>query len=226
MKHFFYILCLITCSQSLKTDVIFQGITETGVTKNNFLCPSLTSSAVSCVSADANAINFTLPSGQILQLFNSQPYWLDQEAIKQQYDLQVLDYTQSEIQAELDSTGWGAMGGYCLLITTNPVLTGIVMPTVIAASGQEKVVVQLWYNGEQSLQLWSQDALAINQGTGFTISISSATDPLSELSTTSTSSGLKATFLAGLNLQPNNRNASIYNIATDSPRSITITQSA
>lgn len=226
MKIFFYLIYLVTCLNALKADVIFQGLTETNISKNNFLCPSSTSSGVSCVSADANAINFTLPSGQILQLFNALPYWLDQEAITQQYDMQVLNYTQSEIQTELNSTGWGAMGGYCLLITTNPILTSIVMPSVVAASGQEKVVVQLWYNGDQSLQLWSQNALAITQGSGFTIAINSATDPLSELTSTTPSNSLRATFLSGLQLQPNNRNASTYSIATNSPRSVTIVPSA
>ena len=201
--------------------VIFTGLIETGVSKNNFLCSS---TASNCNSADANAKNFDFSTYPMLQLFNDQTYWLHQASTHAQYVSEVLSYSGTDLQDKMISDGWGAMGSYCILISTDPILTNVVMPTVTASAGQEKVVVQLWYNGDQVLQLWSQDAITLSPAQTFTITISTDTDPLPGVTTSSqnSSSSLTTNFLSNLQLQQKNRKESVYQNATQSPRSITI----
>lgn len=204
--------------------VTFQGIEESGVLKNTFLCPAAVENASDCMPADQGALGFDLSNGKILQLFNNQTYWLLQESVQQLYANQVLRYSGSDLENKMKSQGWVAMGGYCLVITSNPILTQVVSPALIAGTNQEKVVVQLWYNGDQVVQLWSQDATVLSAGQNFKVLISTNPDSLFSVASNvnSSSQSLKSSFLAQLGLQVNNRNVDDYNQAVKSPRSVKI----
>lgn len=204
--------------------IIFNGLVETGVSKNNFLCSSAHSDSVNCIAADANAKGFDFSQNHMLQLFNDQAYWLHQEAIQQQYVSQVLSYSGNDLQNKMTADGWGAMGSYCLIISTDPILTNVVIPSITAGADQEKVVVQLWYNGNQKLQLWSQDAAILSKNQPFSVLITTNTDALPGVSKTSenSSNSLRTSFLFDLHLQQKNRTESVYLAATQSPRSVKI----
>lgn len=201
--------------------VIFNGLTETKVSRNSFMTPLLNSSSTFSPT-DFNAKGFNFSSSSILQLFNDQSYWLHQESIKKQYLATVLSYSGSELKNKMISDGWGAMGSYCLIISIDPILTSTIMPNLIANNEQEKVVVQLWYDGNNMLQLWSQDAALLSKNQEFNIAITSDIDPLSELANSTTQSSIKTIFLKGLHLQQKNRSQSTYQAATQSPRSVKI----
>lgn len=172
------------CVYQVGHAVVFQGIVETGVQKNTFLCSGDATDAIGCTNADAGAIGFNVSGGKMLQLFNNQAAWYLLQATHQQYLTQDQRYSASDLQQKMIEDGWVAMGGYCLIITTNPILTDIVMPSVTPTATQTKVVVQLWYNGEQELQLWSQDAKALKKGQSFQVEVSTDADTLSTVTGT------------------------------------------
>jgi hypothetical protein len=85
----------------------------------------------------------------------------------------------------------------------------------------------LLYNGDSLLQLWSQDAKVLDKDIKFQILISNNTDALASLASTqsSTPESLQAAFLSDLKFVRNNRKESVYQIATQSPRSVKIQES-
>lgn len=214
---------IITLLNQIAQTVMFQGLIETNISKNNFLCTNTADSSISCVDLVGPAVNFDLDSKPILQLFNDQPYWLHQEALATQYASESLTYTGTELKDYLNSHGWGAMGGFCILISTDPLLTNFVAPNLTARPNQEKLIAQLWYNGNNSLELWSQDVQLIDKTANFKIKISSEIDPLTNIKNeNSKTNSAKNKFLKELQLQPLNRTESRYQTATQSPRSIKI----
>ncbi len=224
MKQKKIILMIIVALFNHKAQAItFQGLIETDISKNNFLCTNAATSSVACVDCTGPAVNFNLNNKPILQLFNDQPYWLHQEALAEQYASESLTYTGSELQNYLNSHGWGAMGGFCILIIIDPLLTNFAAPNLIAKPNQEKLIVQLWYNGDNTLELWSQDIQIVDKNAQFKIKVSSSVDPLTSIKNeNSETETAKNKFLKSLQLQPLNRKDSTYQMASKSPRSIKI----
>jgi hypothetical protein len=209
-------LCVVF-STSLQA-VVFQGLIETGITKNSFMCPLSAAGSQDCSNVDAGAIGFKLTGSQILQFFNNQSYWLRQE-VQQKQNLQTNQrYSASDLQAKMASEGWVAMGGYCILISVGHILNDVVMPTVQASGDNVKVVVQLWYNGDQLIQLWSQDAVVLKKDQGFQVLVTSDTDTqVAQLPALTA----ETTFLGQLGLQQNNRQPE-YMQAAGCPRMVKI----
>ncbi|MBP6892505.1 hypothetical protein KBB68_02895 [Candidatus Babeliales bacterium] len=222
MKCNLFLLILTLCQST--QPIIFNGLTETNISKNNFLCPVNSSSPVSCKESITNATGFNFSSGKILQIFNDQAFWLHEEAVQSQYVSQVLSYTGSELQNKMNADGWGAMGSYCIIISIDPILTSIAQPKLTPKNDEEKLVVQLWYNGDGALQLWSQDVQVLQKNATFTIAVNNSSDPLPGVidATSNSQTSLRAKFLSELHLQQNSRKESVYQIATQSPRSIKI----
>jgi len=198
--------------------VVFQGLVETGITKNSFKCPASAVGSQDCSNVDTGAVGFNLVGGQLLQFFNNQSYWLRQE-VQQKQNLQTNQrYSGSDLLAKMASEGWVAMGGYCILISLGHILDSVVMPAIKSSSDSVKVVVQLWYNGDQMIQLWSQDAVVLKKDQAFQVLVTSDIDaqvallpPLS----------VEKTFLEQLGLQQNNRQPN-YMQAIGCPRMVKI----
>ncbi len=219
---YFTLLC-----SNISQAVIFNGLTETSISKNNFLCPVNSSSSVSCTNTSSNAQGFNFSSSKMLQIFNDQAFWLHEQAAQKKYASEALSYSGSELEAKMNADGWGAMGSYCIIVSIDPILTSIVQPNLKAKQNEQKVVVQLWYNGDNILQLWSQDAKVLSISATFSVAISNATDALSDVmnAQSNESKSLSETFLSELHLQQNSRKESVYQIATQSPRSVKIQES-
>ncbi len=200
--------------------VIFTGLSETGVKKNNFACPSSSSSSISCVS-NTN-ITSIMHDDTIIQIFNDQAFWLHEKATSAQYQQTTLNYSTTELSEKLSEQGWGSTGGYCILITSNPLLGSFIQPKLQPNKNQKKIIAQLWYNGNSSLELWSQDVQLLNSDQTFQVAVTNQPDALNSLNETNQTKTLKNEFLQSLNLQPNNRDQATYDAATDSPRSIKI----
>lgn len=221
---------LMLCATSLK-GVVFTGLTEKNISKNNFLCPT---QAYDCSQATIEgAAGYNLSGGKTLQFFNNQVYWARQKALREQYLSKVERYKTSEavhisglqtLQQKMMSDGWGAMGGYCIIITTDPMTAYVAQPNQVPASGQVKLVVQLWYSGDLLLQLWSQDVAILSANKSFSVQVSSDADPLTgvEVAAINSSTPLKTSFLSGLGFVEFNRKSSLYSIATQSPRTVKI----
>lgn len=224
--------------------IVFTGLTETNINKNNFLCPDVEnpsggqtnpSESYDCSQSTIDgASGFNLSGGKTLQFFNNQVYWDRQKALREQYLSKVDRYKNSEdidiknlqtLQEKMKSDGWGAMGGYCIIITTDPMTTYVAQPTKQPASGQVKLVVQLWYSGDLLLQLWSQDVALLSENQSFSVQVSSDEDTFFNIDVASiitSSIPLKTSFLSGLGFVEFNRKNSVYSIATQSPRSVKI----
>ncbi|MFA5998925.1 MAG: hypothetical protein WC747_02830 [Candidatus Babeliales bacterium] len=198
--------------------VVFQGLDDSSIKINTFSCPSGSTGSTDCSDADTNAKGLVLSDQMPLQLFNNQSYWLRQQAQVEQHAQTVLRRTGSDLQTYMQDQGWVAMGSYCILISTNPILTDVVMRDKKASGDQVKVVIQLWYNGENLIQLWSQDAAVMSKTQGFNVVVSSAQDDqISKLPKLSDAT----TFLDKIGLQINNRTTQ-YGKAKNSPRSVKI----
>jgi len=202
---------------TLVKPVKFQGLTETGIDKNSFLCPAADQEA-DCVNTDTEYIGASLSDTQPIQIFNNQSFWLKKEAQREQFLNTDKRYSGTSLSDKMRSEGWLAMGGYCILISTSPTLTNIVMPNIKATAGKVKVVVQLWYNGDNLIQLWSQDAAILPEGKGFKVNITSSIDlqvgqlpPIAK----------ETTLIGQIGLQQNNRQL-IYVQAEGSPRTVKI----
>ncbi|MCX5924355.1 MAG: hypothetical protein NTZ68_02960 [Candidatus Dependentiae bacterium] len=198
--------------------VVFQGLDDSAVKINTFSCPAGSTGSTDCSSADANSIGLVLSDQKPLQFFNNQSYWLRQQAQVEQHAQTVLRRSGADLQTYMQGEGWVAMGSYCIFISTNRILTDVVMPAVKASADQVKVVVQLWYNGENLIQLWSQDAAVMPKTQGFKVVVSSAQD--AQISTLPKLSD-ETNFLDKIGLQINNRTVQ-YGKAKNSPRSVKI----
>lgn len=221
-------------NQKASAGVVFQGMTEEGIVRNTFLCGkhSVTSAGTSGVTVAAQdcsahqvlqAIGFDISGGKTVQFFNNFTYWLRQKGQEEQaYQINHPQATQSDIAAHMQSKGWGSMGAYCILISTNEILQNMVAPHKQARAGQIKVIVQLWYNGDNLIQLWSQDVAIMTPGQNFTVVISNAVD--SNLITMLQESDHVQGYLKSIGkiMQPNNRNIARYHDAKDSPRMVRI----
>ncbi len=214
--------------------VIFQGMTESGVNRNTFLCgySSVNSSqdtghevsgADCTVGAIQSAIGFDVSGGRTLQFFNNFTYWLRKKSEKEQaYRIDTPTATDGSVDAYMESDGWGSMGAYCIIVSTNEIMQEVVGQGKQASAGEIKVVVQLWYNGDSLIQLWSQDVAILNPGQSFTIAISNAVDSALPAMLQATS-GIKGYLkVVGKSMQPDNRKKHSYNDATNSPRTVRI----
>lgn len=205
---------------------IITGIVEASdVNKNTFLCPAgATSSKAFCLGQAVQFEGFDISPGHTVMICNNQQYWMQQKTDQEQYIMQGRNYQGSQAESMMASQGWGAMGSYVLLITADPMLTDFLLPKIIVGANQIKVVVQLWYNGNDVIQLWSQDVIALSVGQNFTIHISSALD--NRLPTFFEQKNVKRswqdTFLTSLQLQPDNRVQDAYASAKGSPRTVRI----
>lgn len=224
MKKIILHLLLFGVGQSLYAPILFQGLVEdSSIDKNSFLCPT---SASDCKNEQLHAQGFDISGGRTLQLCNNQQYWLQQAAIQAQYISTVRNYTGSALTAQLNSAGWAVMGGFVVIISTNPILTKFIMPTVSVKKGQIKIVAQLWYNGSDLIQLWSQDAIALSDGQSFQVSLSNAADTQLSTELTAVAADTKSwhnTFLFQLGIQAQNRKDSDYSNAIGSPRQVKLT---
>ncbi|MBP9765321.1 hypothetical protein KBD08_03215 [Candidatus Babeliales bacterium] len=222
-----WIVVLLAVSQMFYAKITIQNIEENGINKNSFLCTSATiGDVIVCKDAQSMAHGYDISQGKTLQLSNNQQYWLQQEVLQSQYDTTVLGYTNDGLVQKLQKDGWSAMGGFCLIVTTDPLITSVVMPTVTATSGQTKIVVQLWYNGGGVIQLWSQDAVIVSDGASISIALSDQVDSrlttLTRPDISTASVTWKTTFLKALDIQPDNRQSSDYTNAVGSPRHVRI----
>lgn len=219
------LITVLLFSGPVQAQILFQGLVEkSSINKNTFLCPASASDGVQgCMDEQSAAHGFDVSGGRTIQFCNNQQYWLQQETLQAQYISTVRNYTGSSLQEKLRDEGWTSMGGYAVVISTNPFLLDYVMPELVAQSGQVKVVVQLWYNGSDMIQLWSEDAIILDEGSGFNVTISSDTDDrLASLLAAAKSMGSswKDNFLAQLNVQPDNRKKTDYQDANGSPRQV------
>lgn len=226
MKTWYYLCVSLMTALSVHA-VVFDGILENGITINNFLCSGDAVNIENCTPADAGSVGFDLSNGKMLQLFNDQAGWLLLQASRKQYLNQDLKRSGSSLNTQLATQGWAAMGGYCLVITTNGLLADVVKPELVAHKDQEKIVVQLWYNGDQEIQLWSQDAKILSKEESFKVIVSADADSLviENNSAKSLTNSLRLKFLSQLNIEENNRKESVYQLATHSPRSVKIQSS-
>ncbi len=224
------LICAVSIVNTAAEKLFFQVLLEQpGINKNSFLCTGVTSGGVQgCKDTQVAAHGFNIAGGKTLLFFNNQQYWLQQEAIAAQNIATARNYTGSLLQQQLQNEGWLAMGGYAVVISTDPLLADYIMPLVVASAGQIKVIVQLWYNGSDLIQLWSQDAHVFASGSSFQVAISSTPDAVLP-SLFAASSGFATAhlswvdnFLLSLGLQVNNRLNTDYNAAVSSPRQVRI----
>ena len=214
--------------------IFFQGLTENGVKKNTFLCGnnSATKSNTSgknfqdsdCdISSIQNAIGFDISGGRQLQFFNNFTYWLKKKSQTEQF-YQINDSLQDDaLDSKMQSEGWSEIGAFCIIISTNQILQDTIFQSQKANTGETKVIVQLLYNGDNLIQLWSQDATILKEGQSFTIAITNASDDRLKSTFAADPSSLSS-YLSAIskNIQPDNRNSDSYNNAEDSPRTVRI----
>jgi len=236
MKYSFFILFLIP-TISLAS-IKFSGLSEdSSIDKNSFLCPSHLEAEGQeiCQNRDQQAIGFEFDGPKTLQLFNNQQYWV-QEKYKKRQLLMARAYHDSDLESTLKEQGWSITGGFLVLITTDPLITNQVETKVVVTTGKIKVVAQLWYNGDNLIQLWAQDAALINQGEQFSVSLSNSESSISQEQKSQEVSGIsskivpkaknfseiKKQFLEEIELSPKNILMNDYNVAIGSPKNIKI----
>lgn len=221
----------VSAQSTLATGIIFQGIAEQGISKDTFLCGDTSVTAASIAgtnfeSSDCSinniqdTIGFDISGGKTIQFFNDFTYWIRQKSkIEQDYQI---NNPGANVASYMSQQGWSAMGAFCILISTNSILQEIVGQAKQAGSGKIKVVAQLWYNGDNLIQLWSQDVAIMEPGQSFIVNINNSVD--ADLLTTLQNSATVKGYLSsiGTAVQPSNRNMNTYNAASDSPRTIRI----
>ncbi len=203
--------------------LVFEGLQEEGIGKNTFLCPEQASGAV-CSQADVDgAVGYDIHGGKTLQFFDNFVYWLQQKEHRRQYVKTNLRYDGSALTNKLNQEGWGATSAYCVLVSTDPMLQKVVLPTQKAPKGTVKVIAQLLYSGENVLQLWSQDVVFMKPGQRFKLVVSSQEDNklAAALQESSHATGV-AHYIEKLGFQKSTRKDYIYNAASDSPRMVRI----
>lgn len=174
------------------------------------------------VAAISRAVGFDVSGGQTLQFFNNFTYWLKEKTKKEQ-SYKINDQLDGDdLEKKMDSEGWGSMGAYCIIVTTNQMLQKVIAPDMVVDAGQVKVIVQLWYNGGNLIQLWSQDVKAIAQGKSFAVAITNDEDSsLKQALTVSTKTDQYFSAVTSM-MQPDNRLEEAYNAASTSPRKVRI----
>ncbi len=226
MNRVSYIFIAVMFSQVVVAKIsIAQVVESSDINKNSFLCPAgASASKAFCLGQAVQIVGFDISGGRTVIICNNQQYWMQQKTDQEQYIMQVRNYHGSQAEGMLTSQGWGAMGSYVLLVTSDPMLTNFLVPHIVVGANQTKVVVQLWYNGDDLIQIWSQDAAAIADGKNFTINLSSAFDERLTILFAQKNSQLSLSdrFLTSLQLQPDNRVQSTYESANGSPRMVRI----
>jgi len=152
----------------------FMGIVEDGsVNKNKFLCPlSLNASGnIVCNNMDTEMIGFDFSEGSTIQIFNNQQYWLQQK-FEREHLLMVQGYKRDRLSSTMTSEGWDQMGAFSIIISTDPILAQAIEPDKVAATGEIKLIVQLWYSAPKTFQLWAQDVQLLKSGQNFKILVS------------------------------------------------------
>ncbi len=281
MKYIFFIISFLISFSALGS-VTFKGLLEdSSIDKNSFLCPSGSAGEgdETCQNRDDQARGFKFDGPKILQIFNNQQYWVQQQ-YKERGLLMARAYgsdsdsdsssdsssdsdssqkkkavagkdkkdkndkkTQSSnnnddlaLDAEMQKRGWKTTGAFLLVITTDSLITDQIDPDKIPAKGKIKVAAQLWYNGQDSVQLWAQDALLIDEGAAFSVSLSNSDSSLYQEQKGINQVGynlykgdgpksfleIKKQFLQEIELVPKNINQNEYISAYGSPRSVTI----
>lgn len=224
----------VSTSSVATAGAIFQGITEQGIVKNTFLCEdsSVTESSISgsnVASSDCSinkikdAIGFDVSGGKTIQFLNNFAYWTRQKSqAEQNYQINNPQASDSDVQNYMQQNGWGSIGAFCIVISTNEVLQEVIEPDKQAGSGEIKVIVQLWYSGDNLIQLWSQDVAMLNPGQTFTLALSNAAD--TDLSTVLQASSTLSGYISTISktMQPDNRNTQTYAAAIDSARMVRI----
>ena len=202
--------------------VLFAGLQEQGVLKNTFLCQGSQFEGSVC-SQDLidNAIGFDIASSRTLQFFNNFGYWLAQKEQRREYVKNDLRYQGAAIDAKMDEEGWAATSAYCIFLSTDPLLQKLVEPNKKVPAGKVKVIAQLLYNGNNLIQLWSQDVLFIEPGKQVSVIVTSQEDSRLEnmLASSVQEQGVMG-FIEQLGLQQNNRDQDLYSKAQGSPRMI------
>lgn len=210
--------------------ITFKGVTESNVVVNTFLCEKdgVNFEAEDCTTDRIkNAVGFDISGGYTLQFFNNFTYWIKQ---KEKYEQQLkinhpyLKANQDALAKRMQKDGWGLImpdgsvvgGAYCIIISTNPVLQQAIEPDKQVAKGESKVkvIAQLWYNGNNLIQLWSQDVQILSAGKSFSVKISSDPDMQLDVILAAKIKGQDDYISAVTKLvQPNNRNIEAYNNA-------------
>ncbi len=208
-------------SEQFQKGIIFSGLNESGITKNSFLSNE---AMVPVPDAIKKYYGFDISGGRTIQLFNAFLYWLKQKTQAEQvYWAQNPTLMQDEVENYVNNNGWGSVNAFSLIITTNPILQAAYGAIADASIASYQIVVQLWYCGQDRVQLWSQDVQTAAPGQSFQVNITSDADDaaVSIAATFDTNSYLQ---VVGSNvLQPGNRDSTTYANATDSPRMVRIT---
>lgn len=271
MKYIFLIISFLISCTALGS-VTFKGLLEdSSIDKNSFLCPSSSEGEgdETCQNRDHQARGFKFDGPKILQIFNNQQYWVQQQ-YKERGLLMARAYgsdsdsdssekkkavagkdkkdkndkkTQSSnnnddlaLDAEMQKRGWKTTGAFLLVITTDNLITDQIEPSKISAKEKIKVAAQLWYNGQDSIQLWAQDTLLIDEGGTFSVSLSNSESFLyqEQKSINQAESKeykgdgpksfleIKKQFLQEIELVPQNINMNEYMSALGSPRNVKI----
>lgn len=214
------LFCVALMTSFSAYSVKFQGLIEDpSVSINTFLCSPSAVGVTDCFNVGSSAVGYDVVDSQPLQLFNNQSYWLTKKAAREHHLQSVERYSGLSLESKMTEEGWAAMGAYCIFITTDSALTQLVMPLLIAKTEEVKVVVQLLYNGQGLIQLWSQDAMLIPVKKSFNIVISAAIDNKTSKLSASSDSSKEESFLEMLRLSQINRQPE-YDQAISSPRSV------
>lgn len=202
--------------------LVFVGVQESEVSKNNFLCQGAQFSGSICSQESVDgAVGFDISGGKTLQIFNNFSYWIIQKQKRKEYIKENLRYDGQALENKLNQEGWGVVNPFCILVSTDPMLQKAVLPNKVAPAGTQKVIVQLLYSGNNLIQLWSQDVVFVKPGQRFKVEVSSEPDVrLALMIKESKSSKLLNQFLAKLGLDQTNRNEVTYNQAGGSPRMV------
>lgn len=254
MNYKFFIGLLLIPTISLGV-IAFSGLSEdSSIDKNSFSCSSSLDAQGEDICQDraASAVNFEFDGPRTLQIFNNQQFWV-QKKYKEQQLLMARMSQEDEVDSTLKSRGWSITGGFLVVITTDSFITNQIEPKKVPAKGQVKVVAQLWYNGDNLIQLWAQDVALVKDGSSFSVSLTSTDSDISKESTVAnppvvskksgtaifavaesvklTQNGqgpknfseLQKQFLQEIELAPKNAIKSVYSVAVGSPKNIKIT---
>lgn len=188
-------------TENTSLGVVFKGVTESSITKNTFLCGKkgvgdVPSGGSNFEAEDCNykmiqdAVGFDMSRGATLQFFNNFTYWLRQKGQREQFlKTNNPDLKGASLERKMAKEGWDFIGAECIIISTNPIVQKVVRPDLKPKGNEVKVVAQLWYNGDDLIQLWSQDVVMVPKGKSFAVALSNAQDNSDVFEKRATSSG-------------------------------------